>query len=213
MAALSGTTFLRIYHRVLPVFINATRSKPVIATSKYKKCILHHKLANDKVSVCGLLSVRQHSTSFSASQDELDQNDLIKDFEVSHEEFKYVEQILPSPTVPELEEQTQYPTPSGWFPPDEATQAQQKYLIRRTKNHMLPVYSHTQNTWFGTSHFVSIKKIEGDIWALEADLREHVLKTTGQKSVNTHVHEVGRFIRVRGQHRDLIAKFLLEKGM
>ena len=29
---------------------------------------------------------------------------------------------------------------------------------------MLPVYSQTHTTWYGTTHYVSIKKIEGDIW-------------------------------------------------
>ncbi|KAK3733018.1 hypothetical protein RRG08_002621 [Elysia crispata] len=198
------------------VLIPLCATKPVISAAKYERSLLirnHHKAANNKISLCRLLSIRQHSTSPSTSQDELNHNDLIKDYEISHEEFKYVEQVLASPTVPELKEHTQYPTPSGWFPPNESLQAQQKYLIRRTKNHMLPVYSQTHTTWYGTTHYVSIKKIEGDIWALEADLREHVLKITGQKFVNTQVHEVGRFIRVRGQHRDLIANFLLEKGM
>ncbi|GFR69225.1 39S ribosomal protein L49, mitochondrial [Elysia marginata] len=166
-----------------------------------------------QVSPYRLLFSRQQSTSSSARSDELNQSDLIRDFKISYEEFKYVEEILPSPTVPEIKEHAQYPTPSGWFPPNESLQAEQKYLVRRTKNHMLPVYFHTQETWYGIAHYVSIQKIEGDIWALESDVREHILKSTGQKMVNTQVHEVGRFIRVRGQHRELIANFLLGRGM
>lgn len=40
------------------------------------------------------------------------------DYEVSYSEFKYVEQLLPRPTVPEIPKHETYPTPSGWFPPN-----------------------------------------------------------------------------------------------
>ncbi|GFN82830.1 39S ribosomal protein l49, mitochondrial [Plakobranchus ocellatus] len=217
MATLSAT-LLRTCSQcrsLLPKPFNS--ATPVFhAFYKSKKCFLRNNHTLSKISLCRLLCAKQQlisrhqSTSSSEGQDV---DDLLKDFEISHEEFRFVEQVLPSPTVPDLIEPSEFPTPSGWFPPNESLQAQQKYFVRRTKNHMLPVYCQMKNTWYGTTHYVSIKKIEGDIWALEADLREHVLKTTGQKKVNTQVHEVGRFIRVRGQHRDLIAKFLLERGM
>lgn len=39
------------------------------------------------------------------------------DIEVSKEEFKFVERLLPQKTVPPMIEHEHYPTPSGWLPP------------------------------------------------------------------------------------------------
>ena len=38
--------------------------------------------------------------------------------EVSAEDFKYVEKLMPDKTVPLPPNHEEYPTPSGWFPPD-----------------------------------------------------------------------------------------------
>ena len=38
--------------------------------------------------------------------------------EVSAEDFKLVEKLLPKKMVPVPPEHEKYPTPSGWFPPD-----------------------------------------------------------------------------------------------
>ncbi|CAL1527788.1 unnamed protein product [Lymnaea stagnalis] len=143
--------------------------------------------------------------------------DYPTDFEVSYDEFKYVLPLLPRPTVPELPKHATFPTPSGWFPPNEELIAKQTFLIRRTKNHLLPVYPELKRVQVGPykaiKHSVIIRKIEGDIWALEAELREYLLEKTGLKVIKTQVHEVGRFIRIRGMHRPLVAEFMFERGM
>ncbi|XP_071081386.1 large ribosomal subunit protein mL49-like [Haliotis cracherodii] len=130
------------------------------------------------------------------------------DYEVSTEEFKFVERLLPRETVPEPPVHDCYPTPSGWLPPAENASLM-KYLVKRTRNHMLPLYLQTSNA--GTRHMVMIRKVEGDIWAFESDIRQHLEKVTGKK-VAVQVHEVGRFIRVKGILQDEVAAFLLEKG-
>ncbi|KAH9490322.1 54S ribosomal protein L49, mitochondrial [Bulinus truncatus] len=139
------------------------------------------------------------------------------DFEVSYDEFKYVLPLLPMETVPEVPEHFSYPTPSGWFPPNLELRSKQKYLVRRTRNHMLPIYPETTRKRIEhiqtVQHCVAIKRIEGDIWALEAELRHYLQEKTRLKVIKTQVHEVGRFIRVRGLHTDLIASFLFERGM
>ena len=43
--------------------------------------------------------------------------DDLAEYEVSTEEFKFVERILPPKTVPSLPQHDSYPTPSGWYPP------------------------------------------------------------------------------------------------
>ncbi|XP_046582015.1 39S ribosomal protein L49, mitochondrial-like [Haliotis rubra] len=112
-------------------------------------------------------------------------------YEVSTEEFKFVETLLPRETVPDPPVHESYPTPSGWVPPAE-NQSPMKYFVKRTKNHMLPLYM--QTTHAGNRHMVMIRKVEGDIWAFESDIRQHLEKVSGKK-VAVQVHEVGRFIR------------------
>ena len=41
----------------------------------------------------------------------------LAEIEVSHEEFKYVEKLLPKQTIPEPPQHSSYPTPSGWVAP------------------------------------------------------------------------------------------------
>ncbi|BFZ06855.1 hypothetical protein BsWGS_09894 [Bradybaena similaris] len=135
------------------------------------------------------------------------------DYEVSYTEFKYVEQLLPRPTVPEVPKHETYPTPSGWFPPNDALRSQKKFLVRRTRNHMLPVYSSLQRFWYGMNHMVVVRQIEGDIWALESELRDFLMEKTGLNNIRTQVHEVSRQIRIRGLHGPLVAEFLLGCGM
>ncbi|CAG5119714.1 unnamed protein product [Candidula unifasciata] len=134
------------------------------------------------------------------------------DYEVSYSEFKYVEQVLPRPTVPEVPKHESYPTPSGWFPPNDELRSQKPYLVRRTKNHMLPVYSSLKRFYYGMNHLVSVKQIEGDIWVLESELRDFLKKKTGL-SIRTQVHEVYKSIYIRGEHAALVAEFLLGCGM
>ncbi|XP_005111872.1 39S ribosomal protein L49, mitochondrial isoform X2 [Aplysia californica] len=134
-------------------------------------------------------------------------------FEVSYEDFKHVEPLLPSSVVPPVPEHEMYPTSSGWFPPNDELRSQQKYTVLRTKNHMLPVYAKVQHRERRTQHLVTIKRIEGDIWALEAELRDFLEKETGGEIIRTQVHEVARLIRVRGLYAPLIADFLLKRGM
>ncbi|XP_059141810.1 large ribosomal subunit protein mL49-like [Physella acuta] len=143
--------------------------------------------------------------------------EYIENFEVSYDEFKYVEPLLPKAVVPEAPQHEMYPTASGWVPPNDELISKQTFLVRRTKNHMLPVYPEkskrrVQLTW-KINHSVIIKKIEGDIWSLECQLREYLQNKTGITRIRTQVHEVARFIRIRGMHTPLVAEFLLERGM
>ena len=135
--------------------------------------------------------------------------------EASQEDFdQFVAPLLPSPVVPPMPCHEVYPTPSGWFPPNDQLRSAEKYFVKRTKNHHLPVYARVTKREFRTQHLTEISKIEGDIWALEADLREFLEKEVGgEELIRTQVHEVARRIRIRGQHQPQVAAFLLDKGM
>ncbi|WAR19186.1 RM49-like protein [Mya arenaria] len=129
------------------------------------------------------------------------------DVEISTAEWEHVERILPQKTVPYPPEHEQYPTPSGWVPPNEGLQPS-VYGVHRTRNHMLPVYYRKH---FHGRETTKIRGIYGDIWKLRDDAGAYLLEKHGKK-VDIQVHEVGRFIRFRGNHLENVAKFLLDKG-
>ncbi|XP_041353593.1 39S ribosomal protein L49, mitochondrial-like [Gigantopelta aegis] len=149
-----------------------------------------------------------HANFHNETSNDLKITDDHPEVEVSHKEFKYVEKLLPKLTVPDPPQHGSYPTPSGWVAPT-ASSTTHPYFIKRTKNHMFPVYLETSHA--GTRQLVKIKQVEGDIWAFEADLRSHLEQVTG-KSVFTRVHEVSRYVQVKGLHLEEVSKLLLQKG-
>ncbi|KAK6182141.1 hypothetical protein SNE40_009892 [Patella caerulea] len=151
--------------------------------------------------------VRKCSNISESSLPDKGQDELI-DFEVSTKEMKYVERLMPQLTVPEVPKHSSYPTPSGWVPPREEALSL-PYQVRRTKNHMLPVY-HEQT--HQNRHCVHIRKVEGDIWALEAALKEHLQQLYPEKQLASQVHEVARSIRIKGHYIHDVADFLISKG-
>merc|ERR1712083_899736 len=128
--------------------------------------------------------------------------------EESRAEWKFVEAILPQTKSSEPPTHDQYPTASGWFPPT-ATPDSHPYFIRRTRWHNFPIYKEIRDG--GTRKITVIKKVEGDMWALDADLR-HFISPTEPKKVITQVDEVQQKLRIRGTHLDTVSEFLKEKG-
>jgi len=55
-------------------------------------------------------------SSESANTDSNSSNGLIN-YTVCKEDFKWVDRLLPPSKIPEPPKHTNYPTPSGWFPP------------------------------------------------------------------------------------------------
>jgi len=49
--------------------------------------------------------------------EELPPKETFPDYEISTEEFKYVEKLLPKNRIPDPPAHASYPTPSGWIPP------------------------------------------------------------------------------------------------
>ncbi|XP_076443016.1 large ribosomal subunit protein mL49-like [Babylonia areolata] len=133
----------------------------------------------------------------------------LAEYEVSKDDFKFVEDILPPKVIPSVPHHDHYPTPSGWYPPREEAKSL-PYFVRRTKNHMLPMYEELRNG--NTRKMVKIRNIDGDIWAFDTDLRAYLQEKTGRKIIASQVHEVGGYIRVKGLMAEHVCQFLLDKG-
>ncbi|XP_011187216.1 probable 39S ribosomal protein L49, mitochondrial [Zeugodacus cucurbitae] len=123
-------------------------------------------------------------------------------------EWKYVERLLPQKTIPKPVKKAEYP--SGWKPQTAAALPNLKYFVARTKNHMVPVYLHT--TFRGQRRITVIRRIQGDIWELERDLRIVVEKARNGKLCASRVNEMSGQIHFHGDYVDVIREHLKEKG-
>ncbi|TNN14105.1 39S ribosomal protein L49 [Schistosoma japonicum] len=107
-------------------------------------------------------------------EDSLDDDDLLKrksvDYEVGKEEYVWVEKILKKNKIP-FPEDIVNPTPSGWIPPNPELSKDVPYSVRRSKNHMLPVYYKEKQRKrkehsHGTRQLTVIRHVDGDIHCL-----------------------------------------------
>ncbi|XP_018584425.1 large ribosomal subunit protein mL49 [Scleropages formosus] len=124
----------------------------------------------------------------------------------STEEYKYVERLIPPTQIP-TPPHRDGPAPSGWTPPSAVPPAL-PYMIRRSRMHNIPVYTDITNS---TRKTTLVRKIEGDIWALEKDVKEYLEQLTG-KVPPTSVNEVTRSIRIKGHYDKELKDWLLKKG-
>lgn len=121
-------------------------------------------------------------------------------------EWKFVERLLGPVTVPAPSIRPNYP--SGWQPQQPDAQ-NRDYFIARTRNHMLPVYM--TEKFRGTKKVTKVRKIQGDIWKLEEELRRVVEKAAGKK-VLSRVNEMNGQIEFTGAYANLIKNYLQDKG-
>ncbi|XP_058876672.1 large ribosomal subunit protein mL49-like [Acipenser ruthenus] len=125
----------------------------------------------------------------------------------STDEFRFVERLIPPSRVPEPPKHQQYPTPSGWTPPS-AEPPPLPYTVRRSRMHNIPVYTDITH---GNRKMTVIRKISGDIWALEQEVKSYLTQLTG-KCPPTQVNEVTMSIRVKGYYDTELKAWLTEKG-
>ena len=127
-------------------------------------------------------------------------------------EWKFVERLINGRIIgnPPVTDANEY-LPSGWKPQKSVAElkAQFPYFVNRTKNHQVPVY--LMSTFRGQRKITKLKRVEGDIWALEKDLKDYLQKTL-KKRVETRVNEVSGQIDFKGIHVDMITERLMEKG-
>lgn len=81
-------------------------------------------------------------------------------YEKSFKEWSFVEKLIPPSHVPAPPTDLNSSLPSGWTPPNPPKDC--TYLIRRTKNHLIPVY--VKITDRGQVRYTHICKVEGNIW-------------------------------------------------
>ncbi|XP_062341873.1 mitochondrial ribosomal protein L49 [Osmerus eperlanus] len=126
--------------------------------------------------------------------------------EESAAEYKFVERLIPPSRVP-APPKRDGPAPSGWTPPAEVVPAL-PYMIRRSRMHNIPVYTDITH---GSRRTTLLRKVEGDIWALEKDVKEYLKEVTG-KDLPTQVNEVTMTVRVKGHFDQELKEWLLKKG-
>nr|XP_061844193.1 large ribosomal subunit protein mL49-like [Nerophis lumbriciformis] len=126
--------------------------------------------------------------------------------EESTDEYSFVERLIPPTRVPSPPQHAG-PTPSGWTPPAESPPAL-PYMIRRSRMHNIPVYTDLTH---GNRKMTLVRKVEGDIWALEKDVKEYLKHVTG-KELATQVNEVTMTLKVKGHFDKELKEMLSTKG-
>ncbi|KAE8293041.1 39S ribosomal protein L49, mitochondrial [Larimichthys crocea] len=124
----------------------------------------------------------------------------------STEEYRFVERLIPPSRVPAPPRHAGV-TPSGWSPPADSPPPL-PYVIRRSRMHNIPVYTDLTN---GSRKMTLIRKVEGDIWALEKDVKEFLKEVTG-KELPTQVNEVTMTLKVKGHFDGELKQWLTSKG-
>ncbi|XP_042265493.1 mitochondrial ribosomal protein L49 [Thunnus maccoyii] len=124
----------------------------------------------------------------------------------STEEYKFVERLIPPSRVP-APPQHAGPAPSGWTPPADSPPTL-PYMIRRSRMHNIPVYTDLTK---GSRRTTLVRKVEGDIWALEKDVKQYLKEVTG-KELPTQVNEVTMTLKVKGHFDKELKEWLADKG-
>ena len=124
--------------------------------------------------------------------------------EAAEEYSLFVERLIPPTRVPVP---PQRPGTSGWAPPA-AVPPPLPYMVRRSRMHNIPVYTDISH---GNRKTTVVRRVEGDIWALDAAVRELLKRVTGAER-STQVNEVTGSLRVRGHYDKEIKEWLLQQG-
>ncbi|KAK2580327.1 hypothetical protein KPH14_001225 [Odynerus spinipes] len=131
------------------------------------------------------------------------------DYDVSKDpvEWSYVERLMRYKTIPKPPS-TDKTLPSGWKPAT-AKLEDHPYFVQRTKNHMKPVY--LERSFRGMRRVTYIRKIQGDIWKFEEELKKYVEEKVG-KRIGSRVNELIGEVRFRGDFVSHVKRWLDSKG-
>ncbi|XP_060752155.1 mitochondrial ribosomal protein L49 [Tachysurus vachellii] len=164
-----------------------------LSTSVWNKNRLYHTVRRIPTAAACL---RTHSSSVRGGSAVTESTD----------EFCFVERLIPPTRVPPPPKHTGT-APSGWTPPS-ATPPSLPYMIRRSRMHNIPIYSDIKH---GNQKNTVVRRVEGDIWALNKDMKNHLQQLTGREPP-TKVNEVTMSIRVKGQFDMELKEWLLKLG-
>ncbi|XP_015179927.1 PREDICTED: probable 39S ribosomal protein L49, mitochondrial [Polistes dominula] len=131
------------------------------------------------------------------------------DYEISTDpvEWDYVKRLMKNKVIPKPTS-TDQNLPSGWKPAT-AKPNDYPYFIQRTKNHMLPIY--LARSFRGMRRITHVRKIQGDIWKLEEELKKHI-EETKKRTVGSRVNEMVGEIKFRGDFVSCVKQWFLDKG-
>jgi len=131
------------------------------------------------------------------------------DYEITKDpnEWKYVERVLGYKCIPKPPTEDAK-LPSG-YKPASASPTVNSYFIERTKNYMQPVYL-IENPR-GTKKVTKISKIQGDIWALERDVKQYLEECMG-KQIASQIHEFAGVLKFRGDYVSRVKEWMDMKG-
>ncbi|XP_024885265.1 probable 39S ribosomal protein L49, mitochondrial isoform X2 [Temnothorax curvispinosus] len=131
------------------------------------------------------------------------------DYEITKDptEWKYVERVLrykiiPKPATGDIKFSSGY-KPASALPTDYT------YFVERTKNYMQPVY--LTRSLRGAKKVTEITKIQGDIWALERDMKRF-LEERMRKKVASQIHEFAGIIKFKGDCVSRVKEWMDMKG-
>lgn len=132
------------------------------------------------------------------------------DYEVSKDpkEWKFVEDLLPKKIIPPPKYEENLP--SG-YKPATVKPGQYPYYVKRSRNHMLPVYLVIKRR--GMWRVTKVIHISGDIWKLNDSLQKHLAKIYPEDVIfPSRVNEVYGSIIFRGDYYEAICKFFYDRG-
>lgn len=158
-----------------------------------------------KCKTTGVKEATFNSRLFPAHEVDLEQQPKLQVYK-NPPEWKYIERIIPTPTIPQIIPKAEYP--SGWRPPTKKALTY-PYHIRRNKNCMVPVYLYVERR--NIRKITYIRNITGDIWALNHDITEYV-ENYMQNKIRTRVNEFVGKIQINGDYMNLVKDYLISKG-
>jgi len=128
--------------------------------------------------------------------------------------WKFVEDLAPLKVNPPVKRRMPgepiEATPSGWVPPPEQP-PDLPYYVARTRNQLLPVYYYLHSDPDQCSTI--LKRVTGDLWKLEEDLRLHLEGLLDNKRrILTSVQETDGRILFRGRFLHQVVNWLHQKG-
>ncbi|XP_020292020.1 probable 39S ribosomal protein L49, mitochondrial isoform X1 [Pseudomyrmex gracilis] len=156
-----------------------------------------------------ITQIQQRWSSYKSSSKYTKPEDYT-DYEISNDpnEWKYVERLLRYKIIPKPPSTTDVELPSG-YKPAQALPKDTPYFVERTKNYMQPVY--LQVNLRKVKRVTKIRKIQGDIWKLDQDLKEYIEDITKQK-IASQIFEFAGLIILRGDHVSRVKKWMDMKG-
>ncbi|KAK3740064.1 hypothetical protein QZH41_011407 [Actinostola sp. cb2023] len=95
-------------------------------------------------------------------------------------------------------------SPSGWVPPAEKV-PDFPFFMKRSKMNNLPVYTDFRGG--GTRHITIIRKIKGNLRAVEGLLRDKL-----DKNLIIQLNELTGQVKIKGNHKDTVVSLLKELG-